>query len=65
MKDYFICFDYWNSKGVNKYFYGIVSMDLKKDMLIECVKQIIKDNHPDFVVDDFETKVTALNNIEI
>ena len=64
MKEYFICFDYWNT-DINKYFCGIVEIDLSDKSLIGAARRIISDIHPEIGIDTLSIKVISLNNIEV
>jgi len=64
MKKYFLAFDLYN-KDINKFYFGVVSMDLGVRHLAEIAKEIISDNFPDISPEDVTIKITALNNIEL
>jgi len=64
MKKYFLQFDFYN-KDINKFYFGVVTVDFNKSDLTELCGEIIRDGcggdiHPEDVV----IKVNALNNVE-
>jgi len=61
-KSYFLGFDYHNDT-INKFFYGIVSIDLSGVDLKDVAKKIIEDNGTD--PESGVIKITTFNNIEI
>jgi len=66
MKQYFLAFDFYSEElGIDKFSYGINSIDLNKQHIDEVAKQIIRDNFVDICPDSVTIKVTALNNIEM
>ena len=64
MKKYFLQFDFFN-KDINKFYFGIVTVDLNESELIEVCRQIIRDSYVDIYPEEVEIKVNALNNIEL
>jgi len=64
MKKYFLGFDFHN-RNINKFWSGIIDMDLKDDDLLDVVKQVIKDNFHDDNCLDVTIRITNLNNIDI
>ena len=64
MKKYFLQFDYFN-KDINKFYFGVVDVDLNETLLIDLCRQIVKDSHHDLNGLDVEIKVNALNNVEL
>ena len=64
MKQYFLNFDFFNSE-INKFYYGVVTVDLSKDELGDLVNKIITDNFEDIDPEKVTIRVNALNNITI
>tara|TARA_R110002020_G_C15873861_1_gene738397 strand:- start:88 stop:282 length:195 start_codon:yes stop_codon:yes gene_type:complete len=62
MKEYFLGFDVWG-EGFNKFFFGVVEIDLSDGHLNDTVKAIALDKWG-FKEFDYQFKVTALNNID-
>lgn len=63
MKKYFLQFDYFN-KDINKFYYGVVEVDLNEILLIDLCREIVKESNHELNGFDVEIKVNALNNIE-
>ncbi len=63
MKQYFLQFDFWQT-GVNKFWCGVVKIDLDETPLVEACRIIIKENWPLANFSTVEIKVNALNNID-
>ena len=64
MKQYFLQFDFWG-RGINKFYFGCVTADLKEMELIEVCKQVIRDNFADISPEEVTIKVNTLNNVEL
>ena len=64
MKKYFLQFDYFN-EDINKFYFGIVDVDLNKIVLIDLCRQIVADIHSNINIMDLQIKVKALNNVEL
>lgn len=64
MKDYFLAFDFYNHE-INKFYYGVVSIDLKTQTLTEVAEEIIRDRFYRISPHDVTIKITAFNNINI
>ena len=60
MKQYFLQFDFWN-KNVNKFFFGIVRINLAESSLPDICREIIKREFHDISPYDVEIKVNACN----
>lgn len=60
--DYFLAIEVFNEK-VNKFWYGIVTIDLKEDKLPEITETIVKDAF-DIDPSTVTIKVVSFNNIE-
>lgn len=63
MKTYFLAFDYYTT-SINKFFYGIITVDLNDTQLNEVCRQAIRDNDSDIDPMEVTIKVTAFNNVE-
>ena len=50
--------------GINKYFFGMVTVDFSEVELVDLAKQIIIDNFEGIDPETVTIKVTALNNID-
>lgn len=63
MKPYFLQFDFWNS-DMNKFFYGIVDVDLKSESLNEVCRRLIKEMPEGIDALSCDIKINSFNNIE-
>lgn len=67
-KTYFIQFDFWDDQvSFNKFYYGVVDVDLKKEHLTIVCKKLIRENFEiplDVSLEDLNIKVNTLNNID-
>lgn len=61
---YFIAGNFHN-KEINKFFYGIVTVDLKKKSLPEIANNFIDKNFEDINSSDILISITSFNNIKI
>lgn len=64
MKTYFLSFDFYN-RDINKFWSGIIDMDLNDDDLLDVVKTVIKDNFHEADCLNVTIKITNLNNLEL
>jgi len=62
MKDYFMQFDYWGD-GFNKFYWGIVPIDLSEMVIKDVCLKLIREIMPDIDADSVNIKVAAFNNI--
>ena len=63
MKTYFMYFDFYN-RWINKFYFGVVTVDLSEVQLIDLAKQIITDNFKDIDPESVTIKVSTFNNID-
>lgn len=63
MKKYFMYFDFYNS-SINKFYFGVVTVDLSEFQLIDLAKQIITDNFEDIDPESVTIRISAFNNID-
>jgi len=63
-RQYFLAFDFYN-RDINKFNFGVVTVDLSKNDIKDVCRQIVKDSFNDIEVLNLTIKVTALNNIDI
>jgi hypothetical protein len=64
VRDYFISFDYWGAGG-NKFYNGVITVDLSQNDLQDVVRDIIDGIEAPMYRDRWQQKVVTLNNIEI
>ncbi len=64
MKKYFLQFDFYN-RDINKFYFGIVTVDLNTTELMDLCQQIIRDNYSDICPLDVQIKVNSLSNVEL
>ena len=70
MRDYFLQFDYWDTKRTfNKFYFGVVRCDMSSNKLIDVCKEVLQNSKeftdlPHVSVDDIVIKVNALNNVD-
>ena len=63
MNKYFLAFDYYN-QDINKFYFGIVEIDLLETKLINLAGEIIKNKHLGIDVKSLTIKINAFNNVE-
>ena len=63
-KKYFLQFDFW-TESQNKYWSGIVDIDLSETSLNQLCRYILKREFPKTHEDTWAIKVNALNNIDV
>lgn len=60
--NYFIQVDFHDAK-INKFFFGVITVDLNVTPLNDVAKLCISENFPDIDVETLTIKVAAFNNI--
>lgn len=63
MKKYFMNFDFFNLT-LNKFYFGIVTVDLSEIHLVDLAKQIITDNFEGIDPKTVTIRINAFNNID-
>jgi len=63
-RDYFISFEFYDRKFINKFIYGIQNIDIKEISIKEVAKNMIKEENPDIDLSTLTIKITSFNNIE-
>lgn len=61
---YFMAFDFYDSR-INKFWSGIVEMDLTTDNMIDLAKERAKEALPHYDMSNVTIKILAFNNIEV
>lgn len=62
---YFLAFDFFD-RNINKFWSGIVEMDLTKDKMLELAREKVKEVLPYYGdADEVSIKITAFNNITV
>jgi len=63
---YFIAFDFFSTEQkFNKFWYGIIEIDLHIITIQDAAKNIIYENYPDIDLNLTAIKITAFNNINL
>jgi len=63
MKKYFLAFDFYD-RNINKFFFGIITVDLGEISLPEIAKDVIKEKFTDIDSESVTIKITSFNNID-
>jgi len=63
-KQYFIAFDYMNTRGLNKFMYSVVDLDIEKVSIRDVAIDLIKDKDFEAFSDDLVIRVNAFNNLD-
>ena len=63
VKNYSLGFDYYNN-SINKFFFGIVEIDLDKQHVVDICEQIITEQVGKVDPTTVTIKITMFNNIE-
>lgn len=62
--EYFMAFDFYDSK-INKFWSGIVDIDLRTENMIDVAKKKAKETLPYYDCENITIKIIAFNNIEV